>query len=72
MTTFNGKTGDRVRLLSMPDDPNPVPAGTEGTVVLVNPVRFGPSGGDFTQVVVNWDNGRSLSCVLPPDQLIVI
>jgi len=70
---FNGKTGDRVRMLYMPDDPNPIPTGTEGEVVLVNPVRLGPDGEkNFTQVLVKWDNGRSLSCVVPPDQLVVI
>lgn len=70
---FNGKTGDRVRMLHMPDDPDPIPTGTEGEVVLVNPVRMGPDGErNFTQVLVKWDNGRSLSCVVPPDQLVVI
>lgn len=70
---FNGKTGDRVRMLHMPDDPDPIPTGTEGEVVLVNPVRMGPAGErNFTQVLVKWDNGRSLSCVVPPDQLVVI
>lgn len=70
---FNGKTGDRVRMLYMPDDPDPIPTGTEGEVVLVNPVRLGPDDEqNFTQVLVKWDNGRSLSCVVPPDQLVVI
>lgn len=70
---FNGKTGDRVRMLHMPDDPDPIPTGTEGEVVLVNPVRLGPDGErNFTQVLVKWDNGRSLSCVIPPDELVVI
>ena len=62
--------GSRVRLVSMPDDPDPIPSGTEGTVVLGNPVHPGPgSENNFTQVMVKWDNGRSLSCVVPPDHL---
>lgn len=73
MTTFDGKVGDRVRMLYMPDDPDPIPTGTEGFVTDVNPVRLGPNGErGFTQIHVKWDNGRSLSCVMPPDQLVVI
>lgn len=69
----NIKTGNRVRLVSMPDDPDPIPVGTEGTVTLVNPVQMGPDGErNFVQILVKWDNGRSLSCVMPPDQLDVI
>ncbi len=48
--------GDRIVLLSMPHDPDPVPVGTEGTVEEVNDVGFGA----FTQVEVSWDNGRTL------------
>lgn len=62
--------GDRVKLIHMPNDPDPIPAGTTGTITSVNPVRMGPRS--FTQYHVNWDNGRSLSCVVPPDQLQVI
>lgn len=71
MTPNNIKKGSRVRLVAMPDDPNPVPYGTEGTVELVNPVRLSPHD-EFTQVLVKWDNGRSLSCVMPPDKLEVL
>ena len=35
----NFKAGDRVRLISMTDDPDPIPAGTTGTVVGVYPQR---------------------------------
>ncbi len=67
---FHGKTGDRVRLISMPDDPDPIPPGTEGTVVSVQDLSFIKKG--ETQVLVKWDNGRNLSCICPPDQLAVI
>lgn len=59
------KHGDRVRLVKMDDDPDPIPVGTEGTVTFCNPVQMGRDS--FTQVSVNWDNGRSLMVVCPPD-----
>lgn len=65
------KTGDRVCLESMPNDPDPVPVGTLGTVESVADHNLGGTR-SFTQVHVKWDNGRSLSCVMPPDRLTVI
>ena len=56
------KAGDRIRLLSM-DDPDPIPAGTTGTVVGVYPQS------DWTQVDVDWDSGRSLMLSIPPDSV---
>ena len=44
--------GTRVRLVSMPDDPDPVPEGTCGTVLAVDGAG---------QLLMQWDNGRSLS-----------
>lgn len=65
---FDGKIGDRVKLLHMPDDPDPVPVGTCGTVTFIN--HF-PHGHDVrVQIGVAWDNGRSLSCLCPPDFVI--
>ena len=49
------KKGDRIRLVSMPQDPDPIPVGSLGTVVEVHEHL------DWTQVDVDWDNGRSLS-----------
>ena len=54
-------TGDRVRLVSMTDDPDAIEAGVLGTVVGVYPQS------DWTQVDVDWDNGRSLMLSIPPD-----
>lgn len=56
------KAGDRIRLLSM-DDPDPIPAGTIGTVVAVYPQR------DWTQIDVDWEGGRSLMLSIPPDRV---
>ena len=55
------KPGDRIRLISMTDDPDPIPTGTTGTVAGICP----QSG--WTQVDVKWDNGRSLMLSIPPD-----
>ena len=63
MTTI--RTGDRIRLLDMPDDPDPIPAGSTGTVTRVT---TGPLG----QVTVAWDSGRSLSLVPGVDRYEVI
>ena len=57
--------GDRVRMIHMADDPDPIPAGTTGTVTMV-------TEGSLAQVSVAWDNGRSLSLVPGTDQFEVI
>ena len=62
----NVKAGDRVRLVSMADDPDPIPAGATGTVAGVYPHS------DWTQVDVDWDNGRSLMLSIPPDRIEVL
>jgi hypothetical protein len=62
--TCNLKAGDRVRLVSMTDDPDPIPAGTIGTVVGMYPQS------DWTQVDVDWDIGRSLMLSIPPDRVV--
>ena len=59
------KEGDRVKLIKMDNDPHPIPIGTVGTVTSAQDIRT--AGEDWTQVAVSWDNGRSLSCVCPPD-----
>ena len=58
----NLKAGDRIRLVHMADDPDPVPTGELGTVVSVAEL------GDWIQVDVDWDCGRKLMLVVPPDQ----
>lgn len=46
--------GNRIRLISMTDDPRPIAAGEEGTVACVD---------DIGSIHVNWDNGRSLAVI---------
>ncbi len=65
------KVGDRVECVSMNDPYDPIPAGTRGTVTDVSEVNFG-AGDRFTQVCVNWDNGRTLMPVIPPDVIRVV
>ena len=56
------KVGDRVEMISMPEDPNPIEAGTKGTICSINKVDFGRE--KFTQISVKWDSGRTLMVVI--------
>lgn len=64
MTTIP-RPGDRVRLVSMSDDPDPIHVGQVGTVVGVGCHGGGKSA--WFQIEVSWDNGRTLMLVVPPD-----
>jgi hypothetical protein len=59
------RTGDRIRLLSMPDDPDPIPVGSTGTI---EAVTEGPLG----QVWVRWDSSRTLALIPGVDRFEVI
>ena len=54
--------GTRIRLESM-NDPQAVPSGTEGTVIGVDSIG---------QIMMKWDNGRSLSLVPGEDSFSII
>jgi hypothetical protein len=58
--------GQRIRMIEMPKDPCPIPKGTEGTVSGVVRVQ------NSWQISVDWDNGRTLSVVSPPDTFDII
>ena len=55
--------GTRIRLLEMPDDPCPVPVGTEGTVTGVD---------SEASLLVKWYNGRSLSVIHLVDRVEIL
>lgn len=50
--------GTRIQLDEDMDDPQPVFAGTKGTILAID---------DMAQAVMRWDNGRSLSLMLNVD-----
>ena len=51
----------------MPDDPDPIPVGSEGVVEMV-----GSEFGGTVQIFVKWDNGRSLILLGGKDTFTVI
>lgn len=57
--------GDRIRLVAMPDDPDPVAPGTTGTVRDI--LHISADVGPFIQIEVMWDDGRRLMLSVPPD-----
>ena len=52
-------SGTRIQLDADMDDPQPVLAGTKGTILAID---------DMAQAVMRWDNGRSLSLMLDVDK----
>jgi hypothetical protein len=60
------RKGARIRLLSMPEDPDPIPVGSTGTI---ESVTEGPLG----QVQVRWDDShRTLSLIPGVDRFEII
>jgi hypothetical protein len=64
------RLGDRIRLLAMHDDLDPIQVGQIGTVVGV--MRHGGGQDEWFQIDVSWDNGRTLMLVSPPDVFEII
>jgi hypothetical protein len=63
------KVGDTIELVSMPDDPDAIPVGTKGVIKSISKIPMQPP---FTQLVVDWENGRTLNVVIPPDVVRVV
>lgn len=60
------RVGDIIELVKMPDDPDPIPVGSRGVILGVNPLGFRDNE---VQYHVHWDNGRTLMPVTPIDEL---
>jgi hypothetical protein len=65
--------GQKVSLLEMgvdpnngQPDPNPIKPGTRGVVRRVSRI------GQTAHVDVNWENGRTLSLIIPPDRIKIL
>ena len=54
MKKMNRYEGKRIELIEMPEDPHPIGPGTKGTCVMVDGAG---------QLVMEWDNGRTLSLI---------
>ncbi len=64
------RKGDRIRLVAMADDPDPIRPGQAGTVIGVS--RHGSDRDVWHQIDVAWDDGRTLMLVCPPDTFEII
>jgi len=54
--------GDRVRVYKMPEDPDPIEDGVEGTVLYTD---------KFSQTIyVEWDSGRTLNLLFDVDDFV--
>lgn len=62
------EVGQVIEMISMPDDPDPILAGTRGTV---RAVQRGFRPGELV-LSVAWDNGRTLNVITPPDVIKVV
>lgn len=61
------RIGDRIRLIAMPGDPDPIPVGSTGTVTFVK--EHGSGSRAWLQIGVDLDNGRQLMLAVPPDEV---
>jgi transcription antitermination factor NusG len=57
------RAGDRIEMVGMFHDPDPILPGEKGTVLRVRPE------GQETVLSVKWDSGRSLNVLLPFDKV---
>jgi hypothetical protein len=59
--------GDKIILVRMNDDPDPIPPGTKGVIENVHTVN--ESGKVTTIITVDWEIRRSLNVILPIDEI---
>jgi len=60
------RIGDRIRLIAMSDEPDPIEPDSTGMVTGV--IRHGEGREMWLQIDVDWDDGRMLMLVSPPDR----
>jgi len=60
------QTGDRIQLIAMQDDPDPIEPGMTGVVTGVT--RHGEGRENWFQIDVDWENGRTLMLSSAPDR----
>lgn len=61
--------GQRIKLIAMGVDPNPIEVGSEGEVISITDLtRYDGSW----QIGVRWDSGRSLALISPIDKFEVL
>ena len=65
------RIGDRIRLIEMVDDPDPIPVGATGTVIGISH-HDDDDDELWHQIDVKWDQGRTLMLTLPPDRIEVL
>jgi len=59
--------GQIIELLQMDNEPNPIPKGTRGVVIRINPMP-----NNEKQIIVKWENGRTLMLIHPEDKFRVV
>jgi hypothetical protein len=64
------RIGDRIRLIAMPDYPDPIEPGAIGSVTDVG--RHGEGSDAWWQIDVDWDDGRTLMLSSPPDRYEIV
>ena len=64
------RIGDRIRLIKMQDDPDPIPPGEIGTVTGIS--HHDDDDDIWHQVDVDWDQGRTLMLTMPPDRIEIL
>lgn len=61
------KIGQKIELIRMDNDPNPIPVGTKGIVTKLNPMP-----NNEVQICVKWENGRTLMLIYPEDKFRIV
>jgi len=60
------QVNDKIKLLRMVNDPDPIETGSIGTITSI--VNIGKE----TIINVDWDNNRSLNVILPYDRIVKV